>query len=262
MIRLVKVPLLAFFVLLISIDVSAAGQFCFHPPGKLDPRDSATGNTDRTVLLPDIAFPLRVGSASGLEAHLNSQIFGYGGMDGPGGSLSDSRNFQGCWEDTYCEGKRGWQMPLCPSRIGHQGDDIRANGPDENKYDAVAVMDGYVRLVTKNTTVVLAGDDGTECRYLHMDPQSIPGNIVGKRVQKGQSVLGRVSNWMNGQHHGTSTHLHFDCSQTVQLQDGSQRDVHIPIYTSLILAYARQWGIGGVSIQGGELSASPPFEIP
>lgn len=261
MIRFIKLLLLLFFNFAL-ITISSANQFCFHTPGKLDPRDIATGNADRTVILPDISFPLKVGSASGLEAHLNSQIFGYGGQYGPGGSLSDPRNFQGCWRDTYCEGKRGWEMPLCPSRVGHQGNDIRAGGPEENKYDVVAIMDGYIRLVTKNTTVVLAGDDGTECRYLHLDPQSIPANIVGKRVKKGQTVLGRVSDWMNGKHHGTSVHLHFDCSQTVELQDGSQQEVHIPVYTSLVVAYAKEWGIAGVSVQNGELSAGAPFEVP
>jgi hypothetical protein len=241
----------------------AQDTFCFHSPGKLNSRDTAQGYTDRTVFLPDMVFPLRVGSAgNNLHAHLNSQIFGYGGSHGLGGDLSDPRNFAGCWQDTFCEGMRNWPMPLCPLHVGHQGDDIRADGPDENKYEALAFNDGYVRLVTKNTTLVLAADDGTECRYLHMDPNSIPADIVGKRVKKGETVLGRVSNWMGGVHRGTSTHLHFDCSQTFDLGSGKSANLHIPLYTSLILAYASAWNYSGLSVQSNKLSTGSTFESP
>jgi len=242
-------------------SAQALSAFCFYSPGTLNKLDTARGDVDRTVFLADIAFPLKVGpQASNLEAHLNSQIFGYGGQYGPGGSLSDPRNYQGCWQDTFCEGKRTWPMPLCPLKKGHQGDDIRPSGPEENKYEAVAFRDGTVRLVTKNTTLILAADDGTECRYLHMDPDSIPVGIVGKRVQKGVTVLGRVSNWMGGVHRGTSTHLHFDCSQTLPLGSGKAGNVHIPIYPSLIVAYANDWQLPGLTVQNHKLLPGSPFE--
>lgn len=239
----------------------AQSAFCFNSPGKLNARDTAQGDVDRTVRLAGITFPLKVGPQAGnLEAHLNSQIFGYGGQYGPGGSLSDPRNYQGCWQDTFCEGKRTWPMPLCPMKKGHQGDDIRPSGPEEDKYEAVAFQDGIVRLVTKNTTLILAADDGTECRYLHMDPVSIPAGIVGKRVQKGVTVLGRVSNWMGGVHRGTSTHLHFDCSQTLALGGGKVGSIHIPIYPSLIVAYADVWQLTGLTVQNHVLLPGSPFE--
>lgn len=243
-------------------DYASASEFCFRSPGSLSERDSAAGSNDRTIYITEMAFPLKVGRASDLDAHLNSQIFGYGGQYGPGGSLTDKRNYQGCWQDTYCEGKRSWKMPLCPARVGHQGNDIRPHGPEDNKYEAVAFGDGYIRLKTSNTTVVVAGDDGTECRYLHLHPSSIADLKIGDRVVKGKTVLGKVSDWMGGKAHGTSRHLHFDCSQVFDLGSGKSSSLHIPIYTSLVFSYAASKGLDGISSSGEELQNHSKYEIP
>ncbi|PDT90241.1 hypothetical protein CO669_12375 [Bradyrhizobium sp. Y36] len=214
-----------------------------------------------------MSFPLRVGPGlaskvdpekGGLTAHLNSQIFGIGGSNGPPGSLTDPRNYAGCFADTYCESKRGWKMDLCPSRIGHQGNDIRAHWKEEDKYEAVAFADGVITMITSNTTVVLAADDGTECRYLHMTPASISGLRIGQRVKKGETILGRVGDVMGGKRHGTSLHLHFDCSQTIEFDSGQLR-THVPVYTSLVAAYASAWGIP-LSIKDNALQARSPYE--
>ncbi|WP_143278223.1 hypothetical protein [Bradyrhizobium sp. UFLA03-84] len=74
------------------------------------------------------------------------------------------------------------------------------------------------------------------------------------------TVLGRVSNWMGGVHRGTSTHLHFDCSQTLQLGGGKVGNIHIPIYPSLIVAYADVWQLTGLTVQNHVLLPGSPFE--
>ena len=263
--RSLLAPLIAVLFLTLGLQKCLAkDDFCFYSPGKLDPKDNpAAGDMDRTIYIPSLQFPLKVGPGPALKAHLNSQIYGYGGMLGPGGSLSDPRNYSGCWRDTYCEGHRTWKMPLCPLHIGHQGDDIRPDGPEDNKYEAIAFSNGYVALVTKNTTVIVIGDDGTECRYLHLNPESIKQSVhVGQRVKAGQSIIGRVSDWMNGTQHGTSRHLHFDCAQTVSFNGSSADKVHVPVYTSLILSYAQIWGFNDIKSAGDQLLQGSTYEQP
>ncbi len=188
----------------------AKPQFAYYPPGNVLDKDKGRGRSnDRFVYLPNIIFPLKLGD--GRYPHMNSQIWGYGGggwggKGAAGGSESDRRNFDPMQQrDNYCE-VRGWAMPLCPAGAGHQGQDIRPPTFKDNAWEAVAVVDGTITNVTKNTTVQLKAKDGTDYYYLHMHPSSIVVK-AGQSVKQGQ-VLGKVSKYMNGSP-STSLHLHF-----------------------------------------------------
>ncbi len=245
-------------------------DFCFFSPGRLKPPDSGAGRKeDRRVYVPGMSFPLKVGAddreepTGGRRAFANSQIFGIGGSFGPRGPVNGLENYRGCWADTFCEGKRSWTMPLCPGDSrnpagrGHQGIDIRPDAPADNTYEAVAFADGIVTFVSANTTVIVRADDGTECRYLHLHPESI-GVKPGDRVLGGDSVIGRVSNFM-GSRPGTSIHLHFDCRQNLQLASGEVTQVYVPVYSSVIPPYAAAWGLE-IGVVEGFLESGTPYE--
>ena len=210
--------------------------FRYHPPGALQKNDSR-GRKDRIVYLPDIIFPIRLGP--GQFPHMNSQIYGYGGCCGPGGSYSNPANWDPMnqW-DNYCEA-RGHKMPLCTGAgaKGHQGQDIR---PPSNKlafYDAIAVVDGVIVSTSNYTSSVkLKGPDGTDYLYLHLEPSSIKVN-ANQKVKRGD-VLGKVANLMNGGR-GTSIHLHFQAQQTIEYGD-KKITAWVPVYTSLIAALRKE----------------------
>lgn len=238
-----------------GVALAAEDEFCFGSPGVLDPLDKAVGRLgDRFVYVPDMVFPLVLVDESGAgpgDAFLNSQIFGVGGAfgDSPNKNVNSADNYVYCWEDTYCEGKRSWNMPLCPSGIGHQGNDIRPNSPKNKHFEAVAFADGEVTLVTNNTTVQIRADDGTSCRYLHLEQDSIKLN-TGDRVSAGKTVIGRVSNIMGGKPN-TSIHLHFDCEQRVKIGTKIRR-MFVPVYTSLLAAFSRAKSLG-LEVESGRL---------
>ena len=104
---------------------SFADDFSYNPPGSLVP-GSGEGRVDEKVYAPAMRFPIEEG-----PAFANSQVWGIGGSEGPGGSQCSEGNFSYPWSDNYCE-TRSWDMPLCPSGIGHQGQDIRAATCDKN----------------------------------------------------------------------------------------------------------------------------------
>lgn len=219
--------------------------FTYFTPGNLV---SGSGRSDRTIYLPDILFPLAVGSDNaGLQAYANSQIHPIATPQ------SNPKNFSYPWRDTYCE-ERQWGMPLCPGKTGHQGVDIRASGPENKTYVAVAMDDAIVTAITRNTTVILRAKDYS-CRYLHMDPDSIraAGLEVNKQVKRGQPV-GKVSNIM-GQTPSTSIHLHFDCHKVV-----NGTNLHLPVYTSLVHAYRKAWRIAPMN-NGAQLDVDPVREV-
>ena len=239
-----------------------ARSFAYHPPGKLHPKDRRKGRTgDRHVYAPGIIFPLAL--PKGMHPHLNSQIYGYGGggwggKGAAGGSECDGRNYDPFQQrDNYCE-VRGWKLPLCPSGTGHQGLDIRPPSCSDSKWAAVAVADGTITRVTKNTTVVLkASKDGTSYYYLHMNPRTI-------RVKRGQKVrqgdtLGKVSKYMGGRRQ-TTTHLHFMAKQNIST--GSRViSTYVPIYTSLIAALRKAKGLGPSIDVNGDLVVDANYEI-
>ena len=244
-----------------KIQKALRHAFAYYPPGRLHSSSRRRGRTDdRRVYLPDIVYPLRLGA--GLHPHMNSQIYGFGGggwggRGRAGGRECDPRNYDPQIQtDNYCEA-RGWKMPLCPSGTGHQGQDIRPPTCVDSRWDVVAVVDGIITRVTRNTTVVLKGEDGTSYSYLHMNPNTITVQR-GDRVGQGQ-VLGKISKFMGGRR-STTVHLHFHARQTLRI---GQRSVstYVPVYTSLINAYRRAKGLGNSIDAQGNLIRDATFEI-
>jgi MYXO-CTERM domain-containing protein len=196
-----------------------AQEFSYAPPGELVP-GSGTGRKDDKVYAPTMRFPIESG-----PAFANSQVWGVGGSEGPAGGQCDEANFSYPWHDNYCE-TRSWDMPLCPSGTGHQGQDIRAATCDKNVHWAIAVEDGTVTNVG-SYSVYITTADGTRFDYLHMGSVQV---AVGDTVKKGDHV-GKVSNEFGGT--STTVHLHFNIRQNV---DGVGT-VYVPTYMSLITAY-------------------------
>ena len=242
-----------------STDVDAS--FRYHPPGDLLPQDAGRGRIDRRVWLPNIIFPIKLRKKT--HAHMNSQIWGYGGggwggRGAAGGGECDPRNYNPLVQrDNYCE-VRGHSMPLCPAGRGHQGQDIRPPSCKDNTWDVVAVVDGIINMVTPNTTVRLKGADGTLYRYLHMHPKSITVR-VGQRVKQGD-VLGRVSRYMSKKIQ-TTRHLHFDVRQRIKIGTGRVRDVYVPVYASLIAAYRKAKNLNAGVDENGTLIPDHRYEI-
>jgi murein DD-endopeptidase MepM/ murein hydrolase activator NlpD len=231
--------------------------FAYYPPGMVASGSGEKGRIDRFIYLPHgIIFPIKVPDDK--HAFLNSQIYGVGGSNGPAGSQCDKRNYDAMLQrDTFCE-SRSWAMPLCPSGKGHQGQDIRPPTCIEDaRWDAVAVEAGTITSVTKNTTVSLKGDSGTDYRYLHLHPSSI-GVKKGQHIAQGD-IIGRVSNIMDGKPI-TSRHLHFDVRQTIKVGD-KVMSVHVPVYSSLIAAYRRMKGLDTGIATDGTLVLDPVREI-
>jgi len=114
-----------------------AGEPFYAPVGELVP-GSGEGAADATVYAPGMRYPVR-----DAPSYPNSQVWGHGGSEGPGGSQCDAENFSYPWHDNYCE-TRSWDMPLCPSGVGHQGQDIRASTCDNAVHPYVASRAGTV----------------------------------------------------------------------------------------------------------------------
>jgi Peptidase family M23 len=214
---------LAAFVLVTGVVHSAAAEtFTHEPPGKLVP-GSGTGREDSKVYAPDMRFPMETG-----PAYANSQVWGHGGNSGPKNtSQCDEENFSYPWHDNYCE-SRSWDMPLCPSGTGHQGQDIRAATCEKDVHWVVAVVDGTITNVG-SYSVYLTAADGTRYDYLHMSNVQVK---EGDSVKKGERV-GKVSNQFGGE--ATTVHLHFNIRQNVN----GVGSVYVPGYMSLVGAYDR-----------------------
>lgn len=206
---------------------AAAEDFTYNPPGQLV-AGSGQGSTDDTVYVPGMRFPIEAA-----PAYPNSQVWGHGGYQGPGGGQCNSNNYSYPWWDNFCE-TRSWDVPMCPGGTGHQGQDIRPSTCDDNVHWCVAAQDGEITNVG-SYSVYLVADDGTRHRYLHMDPGSVTVS-VGDRVTKGDQ-LGRVSNAFGGT--PTTIHLHYDIFQTVSGVGPS----YVPLYMSLVRSYERLLGI-------------------
>lgn len=227
---------------------SSEDAFRYHSPGVLASGVGRTG--DRYIYFPDFMFPLQAGpQQGGIHAYANSQVYSTAGGD-------SALNYSYPWKDTYCE-KREWEMPLCPGKNGHQGVDIRPHGNNKSiEYPVLSVADGIVAAVTSFTRVEVRYKDTFgpyTCRYLHMNKASIASLKPGQAVRKGDK-LGSVSNIMGGKPN-TSWHLHFDCKRNI---DGVA--VHPPVYTSLISAYRRAWGLDDLNGHG-QLGVDPKREV-
>jgi len=226
---------------------AVAQDLTYFAPGDILPR-TVRGITGRSVSFPEWTFPMEVGSATGLHAYMGTQLRDYHGLQ----SNNDPRLFNYPHRDNQCE-PRSRNVAACPAGKGHQGVDIRANDNADKKWNVVAVEDGVVTLITRNTTVGVKNGNHT-VQYLHMDPGSIrdAGIEVGDVIRKGQ-VLGKVSCFMGGSC-ATSRHLHFH-AYTGTLGEG--RFYHV--YPSLIAAYRRAWNLSD-NVENGELKHDPVRE--
>ncbi len=205
--------------LLTSTPALADGEFTFDEPGKLV-NGSGKGRADSNVYVKDMRFPIESG-----PAFANSQVWGRGGLNGGGGGQCDKENFSYPWHDNYCE-TRDWEMPLCPSGNGHQGQDIRAATCEKGVHWVVSSQDGTVTNIGSYSVYITAAD-GTRFDYLHMSDVAVE---KGENVKKGQRI-GKVSNVFGGT--PTTVHLHFNIRQNV----AGVGSVYVPPYLSLVTAY-------------------------
>lgn len=204
----------------LAAPVSKAEEpFSYNPPGVLV-AGSGEGRADENVYAPGMRFPLEKG-----PAYLNSQVWGYGGSQGPGGGQCDPPNREYPWWDNYCE-TRTWDMPLCPAGTGHQGQDLRAGDCEKDTHWVVAGADGEITSIG-SYTVYLTTEDGTRYDYLHMGSVQV---TVGQKVARG-ARLGKVSNEFGGT--PTTIHLHFNLRQNV----AGVGIVFVPPYMSLVTSY-------------------------
>ncbi|MBX7100342.1 MAG: peptidoglycan DD-metalloendopeptidase family protein [Myxococcaceae bacterium] len=204
---------------------AVAAPFTYQPPGTLKP-NAGTGRVDYRVYSPNMRFPIK-----SAPAYAGSMVYGYGGLYGPGGSACDARNFSYPWTDNYCE-KRQWNVPLCPSGIGHQGQDVRAASCVKEIHPTVAAADGTITSIG-TYILYLAAADGTVYRYGHMGKLKVR---VGQKVKVGDE-LGMVSNEFGGT--PTGVHLHFDIKQNI----AGLGLTFVPPYLSLVKSYERLLGI-------------------
>lgn len=210
--------------------VAAAGgpePFEYDPPGALVP-GSGEGRFDETVYAPGMRFPIEEG-----PAFANSQVWGVGGSQGPGGSQCDAANFSYPWHDNYCE-TRSWDMPMCPAGIGHQGQDIRAATCDGGVHWTVAADAGTVTNIGSYSIYVTRAD-GTRFDYLHGASEIVS---VGQSLER-EERINRVSNQFGGT--PTTVHLHFNIRQDV----AGFGSVYAPTYMSLVTSYQELYGLVG-----------------
>lgn len=212
--------LLAPALVLLSLPVFAQ-DFTYNPPGTLVP-NSGRGRVDETVYAPGMRYPIEEA-----PSYPNSQVWGVGGSQGPSGSQCDARNYSYPWWDNYCE-SRSWDMPLCPSGTGHQGQDIRPATCSNKTHWAVAAEAGTISSIG-SYSVYLTADSGRVHRYLHMDPGTVAVS-QNQKVTRGQR-LGLVSNAFNGT--PTTIHLHYDIMANV----AGSGQVFVPPYMSLVRSY-------------------------
>jgi murein DD-endopeptidase MepM/ murein hydrolase activator NlpD len=224
---------LALAATLALASTAGAAPSSYNPPGQLV-SGSGSGRADSTVYAPGIRFPIEAA-----PAFANSQVWGHGGLNGPGGGQCDTENFSYPWSDNYCE-TRSYSMPLCPTSTGHQGQDVRAATCDKNLHWVVAVTDGTITNIG-SYSVYLTAADGTRFDYLHMGSLQV---AVGARVTRG-SRIGKVSNEFGGE--ATTVHLHVNIRQDI----AGVGNVYVPPYLSLIRAYEQLLGGTGGTGAGG-----------
>jgi murein DD-endopeptidase MepM/ murein hydrolase activator NlpD len=216
---------------------AAADPFSYAPPGQLVP-GSGKGRVDMKIYAPEMRFPMESG-----PAYANSQVWGHGGNSGPGGGQCDKENFSYPWHDNYCE-SRSWDMPLCPSGNGHQGQDIRAASCVKGVHWVVAAVDGTITNVG-SYSVYLTAADGTRYDYLHMQDVQVK---EGQKVKR-EEHLGKVGNQFNGE--ATTVHLHFNIKQNI----AGVGSVYVPTYLSLVESYETMLGL---NVKDAGPEAAPP----
>ena len=204
---------------------STPAAFAYNPPGKL--QAGGVGVTDATIYVPGMRFPIQTPMA-----YAQSQVWGHGGMNGPGGGQCDTPDYSYPWSDNFCE-PRAYTTPLCPSGTGHQGQDIRPNSCKAALYPTAAAEPGTICQIG-TYTVYLCSDTGRTYLYLHQQMNMLKVH-VGDRVTRGQE-LGLVSNNFGAT--STTIHLHFEIKEPVTYK-GATITTRVPPYSSLIDAYQR-----------------------
>jgi hypothetical protein len=228
------------FVAVAGVALPATAEdFTYQPAGDLE--SGTQGRPTDRIWAPGMRFPVREA-----PAYANSQVWGHGGSEGPGGSQCDRANYSYPWWDNYCE-PRQWDMPMCPGGTGHQGQDIRPQTCDDATYWTVAAEAGTIT-DDSGTAIKLKTDSGRTHRYLHLEPSSVVVD-VGDELQPGDKI-GKISNYTGGEY-PTTLHLHYDFRQYVQSdpKDGSVIDgtVYVSPYMSLVDAYLRLLGEPGLN---------------
>jgi murein DD-endopeptidase MepM/ murein hydrolase activator NlpD len=205
-----------------SAHLAAAAPFTYAPPGQLV-TGSGTGRVDSKVYAPGIRFPLESG-----PAFAHSQVWSPARSSGGDylGTQCKPANFEYPWHDNYCE-TRDWDMPLCPSGNGHQGQDIRAATCEKGVHWVVAVIDGTITSIG-SYSVYLTAADGTRFDYLHMQDVQVK---EGQKLKRGDRV-GKVGREF-GTNGETTVHLHFNIKQNV----AGIGSVYVPTYLSLVSSY-------------------------
>ena len=210
------------------VPVTAAAEPFYLPPGDLLP-DSGMGIAEYTVFAPGMRFPLAAG-----PAYPNSQVYMNGGLNGPGGNQCDAVNYAYPWRDNYCE-TRKWEMPLCPSGEGHQGQDIRGPTCEKDKHQIVATAAGEVTNIG-TYSIYVSTPAGQRFDYLHGSLETIEVSL-NQQVALGAPLV-KLSNNMGDT--PTSIHLHFNIKQDV----GGVGIVYVSPYMSLVRAYEELMGLG------------------
>ena len=165
-------------------SASAAPDPFYLPPGDLLP-GSGEGVAEYTVFAPGMRYPLEAG-----PSFPNSQVYGNGGLNGPGGSQCDAVNYDYPWRDNYCE-TRTWDMPLCPSGQGHQGQDVRPATCENRKHWIVASAAGQVTSIG-SYSVYVTTPAGQRFDYLHGALDTLVVS-EGQELQAGDPII-KVSN--------------------------------------------------------------------
>jgi hypothetical protein len=227
---------IALVALLAWPTVAVAEEPFYSPVGQLVP-GSGQGAADATVYAPGMRYPLENG-----PSYPNSQVWGVGGSEGPGGSQCDAANYSYPWHDNYCE-TRSWDMPLCPAGVGHQGQDTRPATCENNVHPMVAAVDGTVTSIG-SYSVYLTAADGTRFDYLHGASIAVS---EGNSLSKGDAI-GKVSNAFGGT--PTTIHLHFNIKQDV----AGVGFVFVSPYMSMVAAYEELMGLGNET-PGGPVDA-------
>jgi len=201
--------------------------FTFHTSGDLA-SGGGSGLADNTIYLPGIRFPIE-----NAPAFANSQVYSKGGKFGGGGTQCDPANYSYPWRDTFCE-SRVWTVQLCPTGIGHQGQDIRPATCAGGTHWAVAAEAGQITAITAySVTLVSSSSPQKIYRYLHMKMNALAVTL-DQHVARGKR-LGLVNNDFPG---GTTFHLHFDAQTSVTV-NGAPVIMYVPPYASLVAAYKR-----------------------
>jgi Peptidase family M23 len=257
--------------------VSAA--FTYFPPGNLLPGTSEKnlgGSMNSVVYGNNLVFPIK-----DAPTFANAQVFMHWGdclgqkqglPKQPGDQYERykckqnskvlfffegyTENYSYPWRDNYCESRGVGSPEGCPAKMGHEGQDIRANrcvpDPVDDKrcaidlFPVVAVGDGSALWKQPTNNLKLIADDGADKLYyiyLHMSPQALSdaGMQKGKFVTvKAGQMVGKVGNYDHTVAGGTSTHLHFEVRRT--------DSTPVSPYLTLIRAYERLIGAQGTEV--------------